>query len=160
MDAERAGERCARAGLIVLTGGYGGTMEAASRGAVQAGGRVVGVTAADLFPDRAGANPHVTHEIAARGITERIGILTDLARGALVLPGSVGTIAELVIAWNINHIARLNRGTRLPTVAVGDDWRDFRNLLTGRMEANGEDIHIADTADEALDWLLAQPELG
>ncbi|HUG31357.1 MAG TPA: LOG family protein [Acidimicrobiia bacterium] len=158
-EAEAAGARCARAGLTVVTGGYGGTMAAASKGAAEADGRVVGVTAAGLFRGRSGANPHVTHEIAANSITERIGILTDLASGALVLPGSIGTAAELVVAWNINHVARSHVGTRFPTVAIGEEWRLFHDLLTGRLSADGDDVHIADTTDGALDWLLDQPEM-
>ena len=51
-DAVHVGRRLAEAGLEVITGGYGGTMEAASLGASEAGGRVVGVTAPVLFPDR------------------------------------------------------------------------------------------------------------
>lgn len=158
-DAENAGARCARAGLTVVTGGYGGTMEAASKGAAEEGGRVVGVTAGGLFRNRGGANAHVTHEIAARSITERIGILTDIAGGALVLPGSIGTTAELVIAWNINHIVRRHGGTRFPTVAVGEGWREFQRLVSTKLGADDGDVHLADRVEEALDWLLDQPEL-
>jgi uncharacterized protein (TIGR00725 family) len=159
-EAEEAGARCARAGLTVVTGGYGGSMEAASKGAAGVGGRVVGVTAGGLFRTRSGANPHVTHEIAAQSITDRIGIITDIARGALVLPGSIGTTAELVIAWNINDIVRRHGGTRFPTVAVGEEWREFKILVSERLGAEPDDIHVVDKADEALDWLLDQPELG
>lgn len=159
-EAEKAGARCARAGLTVVTGGYGGSMEAASKGAAGEGGRVVGVTAGGLFRTRTGANPHVTHEIVAQTITDRIGILTEIARGALVLPGSIGTTAELVIAWNINDIVRRHGGTRLPTVAVGEEWQDFCGLVSARLGAEPNDIQVADDVDQALDWLLGQPELS
>jgi hypothetical protein len=158
-DAEMAGSGCAAQGYDVITGGYGGAMEAASKGAVQAGGRVIGVTAPDLFTTRSGANSHVTREIQAKTLTERIGILTDLANGAIVLPGSIGTIAELVIAWNLNHIARRNGGLRLPTVAVGEEWDELWNLLTGRLGAHGDDIHVVHSVADAVSWLSAQPEI-
>lgn len=158
-DAEMAGTRFARAGLTVITGGYGGTMEAASKGAASAGGRVIGVTAPDLFPRRSGANPYVTEEVESPTLTERIGRLTSLANGAIVLPGSIGTAAELLIVWNTNHIARGKRGTRFPTVAVGDHWRELWELMTSGLGAVGDDIHLAATADEGVDWLLAQPEI-
>ena len=58
----RCGELLARAGFAVATGGYGGTMEAVSRGAKDAGGEVIGVTAPTVFPDRVRANEHVTTE--------------------------------------------------------------------------------------------------
>lgn len=158
-QAERAGERCAQAGLTVVTGGYGGIMEAASKGAKGAGGEVIGVTAPELFTGRSGANPYVTRELHARTLPERIGVLTDLADGAMVLPGSIGTAAELVVAWNLNHITRRNGGGRLPTVTVGADWREFWAVMTGRLGAVGDDVHTADHVDEAVDWLLAQPEI-
>lgn len=158
-EAERAGYRCASAGLTVITGGYGGTMEAASLGASRAGGHVIGVVAPDLFLARSGANQHVTHVIEARTLAERIGALTDLADGAIVLPGSIGTAAELVIAWNQNHIMRRNGGPRLPTVAVGEDWHAFWTLIIARLGAVGEDIEVVANADQAVEWLLAQPEV-
>jgi uncharacterized protein (TIGR00725 family) len=159
VDAESVGARLAAAGLAVVTGGYGGTMEAVSHGAATAGGRVVGVTAPDLFTKRAGANRYVTEEVEATSLTERLGLLTDLADGALVLPGSIGTAAELVVAWNINHIARRNGGTRFPTVAIGEGWRDLWEFFTRDLGAFGGDIHIAETVTEATDWLMEQPEI-
>lgn len=134
-------------------------MEAASKGAVEAGGRTIGVTAPGLFVRRSGANSYVNREIEAQTLTQRIDILTDLADGAIVLPGSIGTIAELVIAWNLNHIARRNGGIRMPTVAVGADWRVFCDLLIDRLGAQGDDIELVESVDEAVSWLLAQPEI-
>jgi uncharacterized protein (TIGR00725 family) len=159
IDAENAGARCARAGLGVITGGYGGTMEAASKGAASAGGRVIGVTAPGLFAKRSGANGYVAEEVEAISLTDRLGSLIGLATGAIVLPGSIGTAAELVVAWNINHIARRTGGTRFPTVAVGRDWAELQSLLTRRMGAFGDDVHTAETVDEAVDWMLEQPEI-
>lgn len=135
-------------------------MEAASKGAARAGGHVIGVTAPDLFTTRSGANRYVTREVEAKTLTERIGILTDLADGVIVLPGSIGTAAELVIAWNLNHIARRNLGIRLPTAVVGKEWNELWNLFTGRLGAHGDDIHVADSAGDAVIWLSEQPEMG
>jgi uncharacterized protein (TIGR00725 family) len=157
-DAEKVGTRLAEAGLGVVTGGYGGTMEAASRGAANAGGRVVGVTAPDLFAGRFGANQHVAEELVSVTLAERIGILTEVASGVIALPGSIGTAAELVVAWNMNHIARLGGLVRLPTVAVGAAWREVCAVLIDRIGANPVDVHLADDAGHAVDWLLAQPE--
>jgi len=134
-------------------------MEAASLGAKGAGGEVIGVTAPGLFPQRPGANPHVTREIEANTLSERIGLLTAMASGAIVLPGSIGTAAELVIAWNLNHIVRNNGGARLPTVAVGRVWRELHDLLVTAAGANGDDLHLAADSEEAVTWLLSQPEL-
>ncbi|MGH3650052.1 MAG: LOG family protein [Acidimicrobiia bacterium] len=156
-EAERAGARCAQAGLTVVTGGYGGTMEAASKGAAEAGGEVIGVTAPSLFPGRSGANRFVTKEIPTSELAKRIGILTRLAHGAIVMPGSIGTATELMVSWNLNHIARVGAGSRFPTAAVGDEWRGLSTLLSDRLGAVAEDIHLVETADEAVEWLLDQP---
>lgn len=159
-DAEMAGARCARAGLGVVTGGYGGTMEAASRGASQAGGRVIGVTAPDLFRTRFGPNGFVGQEMEARTLAERIGLLTEVANGAIVLPGSIGTAAELVMAWNSNHISRLGGGVRFPTAVVGPAWAEVCEVLTSRIGAVAADVECVDTPDEAVTWILEQPEIG
>ncbi len=159
IDAENAGRRCAEAGFAVVTGGYSGTMEAACRGANLAGGQAIGVTAPRLFSTRTGANPYVTSEIETETLAERIGVLTSLAAGAIVLPGSIGTAAELVVAWNLNHVGRRNAGERFPTVAVGGAWLQFCQLMTGTLGAFDEDVHTAATASAGVDWLLAQPEV-
>lgn len=158
-DAELAGRRFAEAGLDVATGGYGGTMEAASSGASRAGGKVVGVTLPSRFPGRAGANSFVAQEIEATSLLTRIEVLTDLAVATLVLPGSIGTAAELVITWNLNHISRIQSGRRIPTAIVGEAWAGLCQILIYQASASGEDIHAADTVEEAIDWLLVQPEV-
>lgn len=158
IDAEKVGARCADAGFAVVTGGYGGTMEAASRGANLAGGRVIGVTSPEFFSHRPSANPHVTEERPATTLTDRIGILLDAASGVIALPGSIGTAAELVVSWNLNHV-RLRQGRSvLPTVAVGREWHALWELLSG-MRASPDGIHVVDTADEAVDWILQQPQM-
>ena len=158
-EAEIVGARLADAGCAVVTGGYSGVMEAVSRGAGLAGGRVVGVTAPQLFATRPGANDYVTDERSAGTLAERIGTLIELASGVIVLPGSIGTAAELVVTWNLNHVRRNNGGSRVPTVAVGAGWREMWELLAGRMGAFSGDVHVVDTPAEAVGWLLDQPEI-
>lgn len=159
VEAESVGRRLAGHGLGVLTGGYGGTMEAVSRGATLAGGRAIGVTAPSLFPGRPGANRHVTEEIAADSLTERIGTLTALASGVIALPGSIGTATELLIAWNLNHVARSSGGKTIPTVAVGESWRLLWEVMTGPIAARGSDVRVVESGAAAVDWLLDQPEI-
>lgn len=134
-------------------------MEAVSRGANLAGGHVIGVTSPRLFSDRAGANPHVLEERRAETLSARIGALLDVASGVIALPGSIGTAAELVVSWNLNHVRSRQGGQRLPTVAVGDGWRALWDLLSTRMRASRDQIHVVGTADEAVDWILEQPEI-
>lgn len=158
-DAVTAGSKIAEAGLRVVTGGYGGVMEAASAGAASAGGHVIGVTVPSQFRQRSGANPYVTEELEAKNLTDRIGILTEVACAAIVLPGSIGTAAEMLVAWNINHIARNHGIRRFPTAAVGSTWASLRSLLVENTGASSEDIYLADDIEAALGWLLGQPEI-
>lgn len=158
-DAQRAGERLARAGFDVVTGGYGGTMEAVSKGAASAGGHVIGVTAPSLFTGRSGANPYVHELVEGSSLASRIGTMMKRSVATLALPGSIGTAAELVLAWNTNHILRLDGGTPIPAAAVGPGWRAVGRALVDAVGAFEGDIYWAETADEAVDWILsAVPE--
>lgn len=159
-EAEGIGRRLGEAGLGVITGGYGGSMEAVSKGAATSGSEVVGVTAPSLFPDRSGANPHVGLLVEAETLLERIGAMFDRACGVIALPGSIGTATELLIAWNLNHIARHARAGRIPTAAVGAGWRALHELMSGRIGASPHDVHVVDTAELAVEWLVAQPEVS
>jgi uncharacterized protein (TIGR00725 family) len=119
-DAVSVGARLAAAGVTVVTGGYGGTMEAVSSGAAEAGGRVVGVTAPTLFPKRSGANPYVHELVEASSLAHRIDVMMSRADATLSLPGSLGTATELLMAWNINHIKRRMDDRLFPSAAVGE----------------------------------------
>ncbi|MEE8457143.1 MAG: LOG family protein [Acidimicrobiia bacterium] len=121
-EAIRCGHLLAQAGFAVATGGYSGAMEAVSRGARQAGGHVVGVTAPSVFPDRAGANRHLTTETRAGSLIERIGLLADGTAGSIALWGSLGTAAELIVAWNLAYVAPFSDTHPKPIIAVGEPW--------------------------------------
>ena len=90
-EAEAVGSRLASSGVDVITGGYGGTMEAASKGAAESGGHVIGVTVPTIFPTRSGANPYVRETIEAESLTDRLSRMFDIADGTIALPGSIGT---------------------------------------------------------------------
>jgi uncharacterized protein (TIGR00725 family) len=156
-DAYRAGALLAGAGHPVITGGYGGTMEAASMGAAEAGGHVIGVVAPILFPGRTGANAYVTEVIVANSLSNRIDIMMQRSIATLALPGSIGTAAELVISWNTNHILRRAGARPRLSVAVGPGWRALARALveSGALE---EDVHWVDTVDEGVDLILDAPD--
>ena len=157
-QAVHAGSTIARAGFAVVTGGYGGTMEAASMGAHLAGGYVIGVTAPPLFPQRTGPNPYVAEEVQARSLAHRLDEIIRRASGALALPGSIGTATELLISWNLNNIARHTGAQPFPTAAVGAEWRRIGTLLTSAIGATAEEIHWTETVDDGARWLLDRLE--
>ncbi len=145
-SAERCGRLLARAGFTVATGGYGGAMEAVSRGARLEGGHVIGVTAPAVFPGRQGANSHVVEERLAPTLTERIHGLVHPAAGYIVLPGSIGTLAELMVAWNANYVGVVDR----PLVAVGPVWAELLPLIATRLDIPAGHVDLVATVDEAV----------
>lgn len=155
-DAHRAGSRLAAEGFAVITGGYGGTMEAVSWGAAEAGGHVIGVTAPVLFPDRSTPNPYVHEVVEASSLANRIDIMMQRSTATLALPGSIGTAAELLISWNTNHILRQGGAVPRISVAVGPSWKALARALVDMAGAFEDDLKWADTVDEGVDWILAE----
>lgn len=112
-NAETLGRLLAEAGYAVCTGGYMGVMEAASRGAKAAGGNVIGVTC-KAFSNRT-PNLYLTQEIETDDLPQRIATLMRIADGYIVLDGGIGTLAELLLAWNL-----LAMGGSKPVIVVGE----------------------------------------
>jgi uncharacterized protein (TIGR00730 family) len=159
-DAMRCGRLLAEAGFAVATGGYAGTMEAVSRGAVEAGGTAIGVTAPGVFPGRPGANPYVTEEMPADGLPARIDRLLAVSAASIALPGSIGTLAELLLAWNLAFVARFTDGAPKPVVTVGPGWGRLVADLTVELATDGSLVTCVATVDEAVEEVrrrLPQP---
>lgn len=152
--AYEAGVACgaglARAGLTVATGGYGGVMEAVSRGATAEGGHTIGITVPDVFPGRAGANEWVSEEQPAPTIPLRIARLLEVSDAAIALPGSIGTLTELVVAWNIGFVARFTGEVPYPLVTVGATWRDLIEHLSRVLNTDATIVHCAHDVEEAV----------
>lgn len=122
-------------------------MEAVSAGAAAVGGMVVGVTAPSVFPHRPGANPHVGEELQETTIGGRIARLVEMADGVIALPGSIGTLAELVVAWNVAFLAP----DGLPVVAVGPVWAEIVATVGSRLPTGGGLVSTVRTTDQAFD---------
>lgn len=148
--ARRLGRLLAKAGYTVASGGYGGLMEAVSDGARSAGGPVVGFTAPAVFPGRDGVNEFVTDERPADSLTERIHRLLDEADAVVALPGSIGTLTELMSAWNLAFVAPFSGKQPKPIVAVGSPWADIVPYLTEHLDTNGALVTIVRTVEEAV----------
>ena len=148
-DGIRLGRLLAAAGYTVASGGYGGLMEAVSAGAAEVGGRVIGVTAPAVFPGRDGANSHVTEERPASSLTERIQDLLTISDAVVALPGSLGTLTELVVAWNIAFVAPFSGRRPTPIVTVGPNWAELVDLLTERLATDGGLVQCVATVEEA-----------
>lgn len=146
----RCGALLARAGFAVATGGYGGTMEAVSKGASDAGGVVIGVTAPGVFPNRVRPNEHVTTETRSRSLIERIGELTGTTDGSIVLWGSLGTAAELLMAWNLAYVAPFSGRTPKPVVTVGEPWMSLVPHLEETLGIEAGLVTVVDDVEHAV----------
>jgi len=124
--AERVGAVLASAGLAVASGGYGGAMEAVSRGAAEAGAEVIGVTCRIWH---AAPNRFVTRVVETADRYERLRTLIELGRaGWVALPGLTGTLVELAMALELSAKGAAER----PLACVGDYWRPVVELLARR----------------------------
>jgi hypothetical protein len=141
--AEAVGRKLAELGYAVANGGYGGTMEAGSRGASQAGGHTIGVTCSVW---RSRPNAYIREVIETSGLSERVGRLAEVASaGFVVLPGGTGTLLEL--AWVWEAMAK-NFLPHRPVVCVGDFWRALIDTIASVHGAHAEMISIAAGPDD------------
>jgi uncharacterized protein (TIGR00725 family) len=103
--AEEVGRRIAEAGAVLVCGGMGGAMEAASRGARSAGGDVIGILPGE---DPGSANPDVTHAVAT-GIGHARNLAVVASGDAVIaIGGEWGTLAEIGFARRLGrHVVAL-----------------------------------------------------
>ncbi len=138
-EARQLGFLLAKAGHTVMTGGYIGVMEAASRGAHEAGGHVIGVTCIQLEEWRkVKANAWVKEEWQYQTLRERMYTLIDACDAAIMMPGGVGTLAELAVMWNEEIISI--KAPRI-MVMVGEGWQ---KTISRFLEEFGGYLHSHD----------------
>jgi uncharacterized protein (TIGR00725 family) len=98
--AETVGRELAEGGATLVCGGRGGVMEAASRGAAQAGGTVVGILPGE---SPAEANPHCTHVVATGvGHARNLAVVAS-ADAVIAIGGEWGTLAEIGFARRLGR---------------------------------------------------------
>lgn len=140
--AESIGRGLADAGLRVATGGLGGVMTAASRGARRATGWTDGQVIAVLPGLRAeDANPYADIVIPTGMNYARNIILVAMADVVVAIGGGSGTLSEIALAWQ--------HGKPIVALGLGEGWS--ARLAGERLDARRDDVvHPADTAAEAV----------
>lgn len=119
-EAWLVGRLLAEAGFAVATGGYSGTMTAASQGAAEAGGHVIGVTADQIERFRPlGPNQWVHQEIRYPSLRERLLHLVTHNDGMIALPGGIGTLSEMALAWSFLQVGEI---PARPFAMIGPLW--------------------------------------
>jgi uncharacterized protein (TIGR00725 family) len=116
-EARLLGQSLAQSGFSVCTGGYGGVMEGVSRGASEAGGRVLAVTS-QAFRSR--ANRWVSEERSMDTWQDRLFELVRLGDGYVACKGGTGTLAELAVVWEMLNKRALEPR---PFVILGRFWQ-------------------------------------
>lgn len=140
-------------GYTVITGGGPGAMEAANRGARDAGARSIGLTI-DL-PFEQGQNDHLDLALNFHYFFTRKVMFVRYSRAFVVLPGGFGTLDELFEALTLIQTKKIRR---FPVVLVGRwfwepllDWLRERLLETGKISAEDVDrIELVETAADAV----------
>ncbi len=158
-EARTLGRALAKHGLSVCSGGYGGVMEAVSRGVKEAGGKTLGVTA-DFF-ETAKLNPWIDVELRMKSWEERLFELVRRGDAFVACKGGTGTLAELAVVWEM-----LNKSVmyRKPFAVLGDFWRPVldrvREVELGHAapwgEANGQLVYVAATPGDVASHLAAK----
>jgi uncharacterized protein (TIGR00725 family) len=130
--AEKVGRLLAEAGVTVVCGGRGGVMEAAARGAANAGGVVIGVLPWVSVDD---ANPYCTHVVATGiGQARNLAVVAS-GEAAIAVSGEWGTLSEIALARNLDR-----------TVVALCSWS-----VSGREEmAGGPGIVPVETPEQAV----------
>lgn len=149
--AQQLGTALAQAGFAVATGGYGGIMEGVSRGAKEARGKTIGVTA-EAF--RSPANSWVEEEIRVKTWQDRLLKLVELGSGYVVLPGGTGTLVELAVVWEW-----INKGflPYKPVVILGEFWQPVISAIPSTEVPNNPTLRAQDVREVVL---LLRQHLG
>lgn len=145
LTAHRLGRAIARQGWTLCNGGYGGTMEAAAQGAVEAGGHTIGVTCRILR--RSGPNPFIREEVPTSDLLTRLDTLIRLGRAYVVLPGGTGTLLELALVWELMNKSLLRR--RSPVVLLGAHWAPVVDAVL-REQPESVRLTLAASAESAV----------
>lgn len=119
-EAYELGQTLAASGFTVLSGGYGGSMAAVSRGASEAGGKVIGVTCA-IFDPRPG-NRWLTEEIKAPTLLDRLDTMLDRSDGFVGIRGGIGTLSEVTLVWSLVQTREISGK---PLVLMGKQWQSL-----------------------------------
>ena len=151
--AQAMGAECAKAGLTVITGGGPGIMEAANRGAREAGGRSIGCNI--RLPMEQQPNPYVDRFIEFRYFFIRKVMLVKYSYAFVTLPGGFGTLDEIFETATLIQTGKI---ANFPLVLMGRDyWQPMLDFLEQRMVREGtidavdlERIVVTDDPQEAI----------
>jgi uncharacterized protein (TIGR00725 family) len=154
-EARSLGQALAERGFVVCSGGYGGVMEAVSRGAKEVGGRTTAVTAR-FFRNK--VNKWVDDDHAVERWDERLFELIRMGDGYVACKGGTGTLVELSVVWEM-----LNKNIipGKPFVTLGEFWSPILDRVreveadhgSPWVEVGKRLVHVAPSAADAASFM-------
>lgn len=156
--AQETGALLARAGCTVITGGGPGIMEAANRGAFEAGGYSVGCNIE--LPHEQSSNPYLSLSLKFKYFFVRKTMFVKYSNAFIIFPGGFGTLDELFEALTLIQTHKIHN---FPVVLYGSKyWQEMLDWLRGRMLSEGkivEDdfrrLHVTDSPEEIVQVVKA-----
>ena len=153
-EAYTLGRLLAGAGHAVLTGGYGGSMAAVSRGAAKCGGMVIGVTCSVFDPNP--CNEWLTEEVKTKTLIARLAAMIERADAFVALRGGIGTLSEVTLVWSLLQ----TRAMPKPLILLGSEWRAVVQSWLDHTDLGASIATLAvivDTPEQVLPALNAPP---
>ena len=155
--SRETGACLAKHGFTVITGGGPGLMEAANRGAAEAGGLSVGLNIE--LPHEQHANPYLNRSLDFHYFFARKLMFVRYARAFVILPGGFGTLDEMFESLTLIQTDRIKH---FPTILVDSQhWQPLLDWVDDTLEDDGmigpadkELLVTADTPDEVCDHVL------
>jgi uncharacterized protein (TIGR00730 family) len=136
LEAEEMGRTLAQAGFTVITGGGPGDMEAANKGALEAGGESVGL--AIELPYEARPNPYLTTTVSFRYFFVRKVMFVKYSTAFVIMPGGYGTLDELFEAVTLIQTKKVKP---FPVILAGSDdayWEGLLAWIRGTLVTRGK----------------------
>ena len=154
-QALRVGELLVDSGFTICTGGYSGVMEAASRGAHERGGRVIGIT---MNQFKSEPNRYLTEKVPSEHFYERLQRLITQSVGYIALRGGMGTVTEVSLVWNKLQTRVLDPR---PLVLLGDCWPPIVKEWQRHLAVGDDDVKMLDfagTPEEAVEIIIEKSQ--
>jgi uncharacterized protein (TIGR00730 family) len=154
-QAQEFGKRIAELGMTTITGGGPGIMEAANRGAWEAGGQSVGCNIQLPFEQK--LNPYVNKSVTFEHFFVRKVLLVKYSYGFIIMPGGFGTMDELFETLTLVQTKTISK---FPVVLFGKEY--YKNLMEevqemvhkGALSPTDPDlILVTDDIDEAMNYI-------
>lgn len=149
--AYNLGAKLAQNKFEICTGGFYGIMEAASKGALDNGAEVYGVTVNFWGSD---PNRYITREIRCVNVFERIEKLMGFADAFVILQGGTGTLLELAAVWEYANKKLMDSK---PIICHSSMWKEIVAVMDKQMIYENRDpglVKCFDTVDEIVEYLI------